>query len=86
MTTTKNVSAWKAQVLAKLDSARSFADLLAPLPAEKPQAAYVEIGEWKQETDAYPWEDQGDLLLAPDGQVFVALNVPPEQLPDGGDK
>jgi hypothetical protein len=86
MTTTNNVPAWKAQVLAQLESARSFADLLAPLPAKKPQGAYVEIGEWDQVSDAYPWEGQGDLLLAPDGQVFVALNVPPEQIPDGGDK
>lgn len=83
--TKKHIPTWKDRVLAKMKTARSFSDLFTPMPAEKPQGAYVEIGEWSQANNEFLWEGQGTLLVAPDGRVFIALGVPPEQIPDGGD-
>jgi len=53
--------------------AEVFEDLFQPLPDDKAQGGYLEIGEWNPVTETYPWEGYVDLLLGPGGQVWAKV-------------
>lgn len=57
----------------------SFLDQFKPLPEDRADFGYLEVGEW--DGSDYEYETQVDLMLAPDGSVWAKICDSPDELP-----
>lgn len=64
---------------------KPFAEMFQPVPDDKAQGGFIEIGQYDQAAGAYSFEGTVSLIVGPDGRVYALVADSPDELPPMGE-